>query len=63
MADGRHIQLISFRIHTLKVGNRTIENVIASVMGVEGSLLLGQGFLKRFQKWSINNARRTLEIE
>lgn len=63
LADGSIVPSTTFRLRTVKVGDRVIENVVASMTGVEGSLLLGQSFLSRFERWSINNARQALELE
>ena len=63
LADGSIVPSKTFRIHTLTIGNQIIENVVGSMTGVEGSLLLGQSFLSRFQSWSIDNARQVLVLE
>ena len=63
LADGSIVPSTTFRLRTVKVGDRVMENVVAGMTGVEGSLLLGQSFLSRFQRWSINNARQALELE
>jgi hypothetical protein len=60
LADGSTFPSATFRIRSLKVGNREIENVVAGVAKVEGSLLLGQSFLNRFKSWSIDNQRQLL---
>ena len=60
LADGSTTPSDTFRIRTLKVGDREIENVTGSVAKVEGSLLLGQSFLTRFRSWSIDNERGVL---
>jgi D-alanyl-D-alanine carboxypeptidase len=62
LADGSTVPSVTFRIRSLKVGNREIENVTASVTEVEGSLLLGQTFLSRFKSWSIDNQREVLVL-
>jgi D-alanyl-D-alanine carboxypeptidase len=62
LADGSTVPSVTFRIRSLKVGDREIENVIASVTEVEGSLLLGQTFLSRFKSWSIDNQREVLVL-
>jgi hypothetical protein len=49
-----------FVIRSLKVGDRTLENVTGSIAPVQGSLLLGQSFLRRFKSWSIDNQREAL---
>jgi predicted aspartyl protease len=53
----------TFRIKSLKIGDRVIENVTASTAPAEGSLLLGQSFLNRFKSWSIDNNRQVLVLE
>jgi len=62
LADGSTVPSVTFRIRSLKVGDREIENVVASVTEVEGSLLLGQTFLSRFKSWSIDNQREVLVL-
>jgi predicted aspartyl protease len=62
LADGTTVPSETFRIRTLKVGDREIENVIGSVTKVEGTLLLGQSFLSRFNSWSIDNGRSLLVL-
>jgi predicted aspartyl protease len=47
-------------IRSLKVGDKTLENVTGSIAPVAGSLLLGQSFLSHFKSWSIDNQRRAL---
>ena len=60
LADGSTIPSDTFRIRTLRVGGYEVENVIGSVAGVEGGLLLGQSFLGHFKSWSIDNQRHVL---
>jgi predicted aspartyl protease len=50
----------TFRIRILRVGDRELENVTASVPPETASLLLGQSFLTRFKSWSIDNERHVL---
>jgi len=63
LADGSRVPSETFRIRVLKVGDREIENVTGSIARVEGSLLLGQSFLKRFRSWSIDNQRQILLLD
>jgi clan AA aspartic protease (TIGR02281 family) len=63
LADGRTVPSQTFRIKSLKVGEKVLENVTGSVASVEGSLLLGQSFLRRFKSWSIDNQRQVLVLE
>ena len=63
LADGSKVPSKTFRIRSLKVGGRTLENVVASVADIKGPLLLGQSFLSRFKSWSINNQNRVLVLD
>jgi len=63
LANGSTTPSQVFRIRTLRVGEKVIQNVIGSVAPVEGSLLLGQSFLSRFKSWSIDNQRQVLLLE
>lgn len=62
LADGSTMPSTRFRIRSLKVGNKVVENVIGSVAPVQGSLLLGQSFLSRFKSWSIDNNTHELVL-
>jgi TPR repeat protein len=63
LADGSAIPSQTFRIRSLKVGGKVIENVNGSVASVRGPLLLGQSFLTRFKSWSIDNNKHALVLE
>jgi predicted aspartyl protease len=63
LADGSTMPSHTFRIRSLKVGDRIIENVTGSIAPSAGALLLGQSFLSRFQLWSVDNQRRSLILE
>jgi clan AA aspartic protease (TIGR02281 family) len=63
MADGSTSQSMRFTIRSLKVGDKVVENVTGSVAPSQGTLLLGQSFLKRFKSWSINNTSHELLLE
>ena len=60
LADGSTIPSQRFVIRTLKIGDKTLENVVGGIAPVAGSLLLGQSFLSRFKSRSIDNQRRAL---
>ena len=53
----------TFRIRSLKVGNKVLENVNGSVASAEGSLLLGQSFLGRLNSWSVDDTKHVLVFE
>jgi clan AA aspartic protease (TIGR02281 family) len=63
LADGSKNQSITFKIRSLKVGDKIIEGVTGSVAPAGGSLLLGQSFLSRFKSWSIDNNNHKLVLE
>jgi clan AA aspartic protease (TIGR02281 family) len=50
----------TFRIRSLKVGDKVVENVTASVAPERGVPLLGQSFLSHFKSWSIDNTAHAL---
>jgi TPR repeat protein len=60
LADGSTLPSQRFVIRTLKIGDKTLENVVGSIVPAAGSLLLGQSFLGRYKAWSIDNQRRAL---
>lgn len=62
LADGSMISLETFKIRTIKVGDRVIENVTANIAKTSGPLLLGQSFLTHFKSWSIDYDRGVLSL-
>ena len=63
LADGSKMPSATFRLRSLKVGDKVVENVKASVAPVQGSLLLGQSFLGRLKSWSVDNKKHALLFE
>ena len=63
LADGSTFPSQRFVIHTLKIGDKTLESLVGSIAPVAGSLLPGQSFLRRFKSWSIDNQRRALILD
>jgi predicted aspartyl protease len=63
LADGSAVPSRTFRVRSLKVGDRVLYNIVGSVAPVAGGLLLGQSFLSRFKTWSIDNDRHVLVLE
>ena len=62
LADGSNVPSQRFVIRSLKVGNKVLSDVTASITPVAGKLLLGQSFLSRFRSWTIDNERSTLTL-
>jgi len=60
LADGSTVRSARFILHELKVGNVVIKDVTASVAPVGGALLLGQSFLSKLPRWSIDNTQHAL---
>lgn len=63
LADGSTVKSKTFRIRRLKVGDKVVDNVMASVANVNGSLLLGQSFLSRFKSVKFDYAQGMLVLE
>jgi clan AA aspartic protease (TIGR02281 family) len=63
LADGSTFPSPTFRIRSLQVGGKVLENVTASAAPVSADPLLGQSFLTRFRSWSIDNQRMVLLLE
>jgi predicted aspartyl protease len=57
LADGSKSKLPIFTIRSLKVGDKTINNVIAAVLPSGGQLLLGQSFFARFKSLGLSTIR------
>jgi clan AA aspartic protease (TIGR02281 family) len=62
LADGSRVASDTFRLHSLRVGDREVHDVLASVTNASDGLLLGQSFLTRFRSWSIDNQRQVLSL-
>jgi aspartyl protease family protein len=63
LADGSTVPSTTFKLRSLKVGDRVVENVTAGVSDVKGALLLGQSFLGRLKSWSVDNTKHALVFE
>ena len=63
LGDGSKTSSRRFRIRSLKVGDRVLNNVTASMSSTNGDLLLGQSFLNRFASWTINNQNHSLSLD
>ena len=63
LADGSTLPSLRFVIRSLTIGDKTVQNVTASVAAVNAPLLLGQSFLGRLKSWSIDNNSQVLNLE
>lgn len=63
LADGSDLQQRIVRLKSIRIGNRTMENVMAAVSPARSRALLGQSFLRRLSSWKIDNVRNSIEFE
>jgi clan AA aspartic protease (TIGR02281 family) len=63
LADGSTVESRTFIIRSLKVGDRRVTDVRASIADVNGPLLLGQSFLSKFKSWSQDNVSHELVLQ
>lgn len=64
LADGSIVHGMVVNLKSIRIGERTIHNVRASIMkNQNASLLLGQSALQKLGKWKINSKTNQLEIE
>lgn len=63
LADGSGLQQRVVRLRSIKIGERTMENVMASVSPARSRALLGQSFLRRLSSWKIDNVKNSIEFE
>jgi gag-polyprotein putative aspartyl protease/Sel1 repeat len=62
LADGSQQRNQRFILRELKVGDHILQNITATVAPPEGALLLGQSFLSKLPRWSIDNGLHALII-
>jgi len=62
LADGSQVNSSRFVLRSLKVGQRRITNVAASIGNISSSLLLGQSFLGKLGTWGIDSQKKVLAI-
>ncbi len=63
LADGSEVPSARFRIRKLKVGNKIVENISASIASEKADILLGQSFLEKFKSWSFDNVEHVLILK
>jgi clan AA aspartic protease (TIGR02281 family) len=63
LADGSTMQQRVFRLRSLQIGDRTMENVLATMGAAKSRALLGQSFLRRLNWWKIDNVKNAIEFE
>jgi clan AA aspartic protease (TIGR02281 family) len=60
MADGSQVKSERVLIKRLRIGDRVVEGVTASIGNVHSAPLIGQSLLYRFPTWSLDNRRHLL---
>jgi aspartyl protease family protein len=63
LADGSRITAETFRIRSMRIGDRVVEDVTGTVGRISSPFLLGQSFLQRLKSWSIDNANDAMILE
>jgi len=63
LADGRKLQQKLIRLRSIQVGNRSMENVLATIGAPHSQALLGQSLLRRLNWWKIDNVKNAIELE
>ena len=63
LADGRAMQQRVFRLRSLQIGERMMEDVSGHHGRPQSRALLGQSFLRRLNWWKIDNVRNAIEFE
>jgi hypothetical protein len=62
LADGATLRSTRFVLRSLKIGQRRMTNIPASIGRVLSPLLLGQSFLERLGSWEMESQRQVLTI-
>ena len=62
LANGSMAAARIYRLHSVRVGDKEVDDVLAAIYPGQGQRLLGQSFLKRFKSWSIDNSKNALVL-
>src|SRR5215831_5196988 len=62
LADGSTVKSARFLLRSLKIGQRRVANVAASIGPVSSALLLGQTFLEKLGAWGMDSQRQVLTL-
>lgn len=61
LANGQKVKVQLVRLNNVKIGDYTVNNVIAGIS--DGNILLcGKGFLDKFRKWEFDTEEKTLTL-
>src|SRR5499427_2206605 len=62
LADGSTVKSARFLLRSLKLGNRRVSNVAASIGAASSDLLLGQTFLEQLGAWGFDSQRQVFTL-
>lgn len=62
LADGSMVNSERLTLKFIEVGGVRVENVTATILSVDSSPMLGQGFLSHIPHWSVDNIRHELVL-
>jgi clan AA aspartic protease (TIGR02281 family) len=63
VADGRKLVQKTIRLRSIRIGNLTMDNILAAVGAPHSHALLGQSLLRRLNWWKIDNVKNAIELE
>lgn len=63
LADGSIVENRRIKLSKMRIGNKTISNVVVSIGSSDSPNLLGQTFLNKLDQWSIDNSKNVLIIK
>jgi predicted aspartyl protease len=62
LGDGTEVPSVRFRLRSLRIGEISVENIVAGLAPAKGNLFLGQSFLGHFRFWAIDNSKYELTL-
>lgn len=63
LANGQGVMQRIIRLRSVKIGNRSMENVLAAIGARNSQALIGQSLLRRLNWWKIDNVKNAIELE
>jgi predicted aspartyl protease len=63
VADGRKLVQKTIRLRSIRIGDRMMDNVLATIGALHSQALLGQSLLRRLNWWKIDNINNAIELE
>jgi predicted aspartyl protease len=60
--DGSTVPSARFILHRLEIGGRSVYDVTAIIGSINSTPLLGQSFVSKFGRWTLDNERHILML-